>query len=65
MTKKQKRFKSKPWLSKGIKISINNKNKLYKTCKKSNDQVLFEKYKIYRNILTRIKHRAREKYYAE
>ena len=64
-SRKQKRFFHKPWISKGIKVSIRTKNNLFKKSKTTNAPGDAEKYKIYRTILTRIKLRAKHNYYSE
>ena len=54
MSRKEKRIKSKPWLTKGILISIKNKNKMYKSHiqdKSTKFNFLYEQYK---NLLTRV-----------
>ena len=65
LSRKQRRFFNKPWITKGIKISITTKNKMFKLSKSSLDPNIVEKYKMYRNLLTRLKFRARNNYYAE
>ena len=65
VSKKALKFVSKPWITKGLKISIKNKNRLnFKLRKKYTEKA--EKYfKRYRNILTKLKKRAFNLYYAE
>ena len=65
LSRKQKRFSSKPWISKGMKTSIKTKNKLYALSKKTNDPIDIRKYKKFRNILTNIKLRSKYDYYSE
>ena len=53
-TRKEKRLRLKPWISRGLLKSIQTKNRLFKQLqKKREDSVLKNKYKIYRNILNR------------
>ena len=63
--KKALKFITKPWFTKGIKISITNKNRLrYKLKNKYSEES--EKYfKTYRNILTNLKTKAFNMYYTE
>ena len=65
MSKRGLKFISKPWLTRGLKISIKKKNKL--RCKLKNKySVEAEKYfKRYRNILTKLKTKAFNNYYTE
>ena len=42
MSKKQKRFKTKPWISKGIRTSIICKNNMYDNCKKQYQDLLLK-----------------------
>ena len=53
-TRKQRKLMNKPWITKGILISIKNKQKLYAKCYKSGSE--FEKwlYKTYANKLTKV-----------
>ena len=55
MTRREKRIKAKPWLTKGILKSINTKSKLYKIEIKNKSNQLSSYYKRYRNLLTRVK----------
>ena len=64
LSRKQRRFFNKPWITKGIKISIRTKNKMFKMSKTSSEPNLVEKYKVYRSILTRLKTKAKNNYYA-
>ena len=65
VSKRGLKFISKPWLTRGLKISIKKKNKL--RCKLKNKySVEAEKYfKRYRNILTKLKTKAFNNYYTE
>lgn len=49
VSKKELRFKSKPWITPGIQKSIKIKNNLYKKYIKSNLMYFFTKFKLYRN----------------
>lgn len=65
LSRKQKRFFNKPWITKGIRISIKTKNKMFKLSKRSSEPSVVEKYREYRNLLTRIKIKAKNSYYAD
>jgi len=54
VTISQNSYKSKPWLTNGIRISCANKRKLYLTYKNSNDPNHKEYYKKYCQILTTV-----------
>ena len=63
VSRKQKRWQKKPWLTKGLIISIKNKQRLYKTYFLTGNE--FEKsfYKKYSNKLTRVKNLSKKHYY--
>ena len=64
LSSKQRSFFNKPCTTKGIKISIRTKNKMFKLSKTLSEPSLTEKYRLYRNLLTRLKNRARINYYS-
>ena len=61
-SRKETKLKNKPWLSKGILISIQQKNLSYKRALKLNDSNTWEQFKVYRNKLTHIKEYAKRLY---
>ena len=61
-SRKETKLKNKPWLSKGILISIQQKNLLYKRALKLNDSNTWAQYKVYTNKLTHIKEYAKRLY---
>ena len=61
-SRKETKLKNKPWLSKGILISIQQKNLLYKKALKLNGSNTWAQYKVYRNKLTHIKKYAKRLY---
>ena len=63
ISNKRKRNPDKPWISRGLKKSINTKFKLYKKSKKSGNLDDNLKYKKYLNVLTRTKQNAEHLYY--
>ena len=63
LSKKQIKFKSKPWITKGIKISITTKNKLFKRYIKTKNNDHQSEYKKYRNKLSKLLKLSKEKYY--
>ena len=58
-SRKGKKLKNKPWLSKGILKSIQQKNLLYKKALKLNDSNTWAQYKVYRKKLTHMKEYAK------
>ena len=63
LSKKQIKFKSKPWITKGIKIFISTKNKLFKRDLKTKKYDHQSEYKKYRNKLSKLLKLCKEKYY--
>ena len=65
LPKRVLKFISKPWFTRGIKVSIRNKNKLHAKLKKryTEDGEIY--FKRYRNILTKLKFKAFNKYYSD
>ena len=61
MSRKQKKIKSKPWVTKSIYESIRLKNIMYKTHYLSNDDARKREYKIFANKLTKTKALAKKK----
>ena len=59
-SRKQKRFDKRPWLTKGIRVSIDRKDDLYSLSKI--DPSLIPRYKKYSNMLAKIKKRAMLEY---
>ena len=55
LTKRERKLKEKPWITKGILTSIKSKNKLYKDSLKTKTDESIRIYKKYRNKLTHIK----------
>ena len=63
-TRKEKKLKLKPWLTPALLKSIQTKNKMFKRLHKNSDNlVLTEKYKAYRNALNRLLRLAKRNYY--
>jgi len=54
-SRKQKRIQQNPWLTKGLLISIKNKQKLHKTLFLNGNDFERSLYKKYANKLTRVK----------
>ena len=61
----QKRAIIKPWITKGLKVSIKKKNNLFQISKKINDQKFTDEYKSYRNLLTLLKNKSHDNYYKD
>ena len=65
LSRKQKRFRNKPWITKGMKVSIKTKNKLFKMAKQSDDYDVLQKYRAYRDLLSKVKLKARHNHYSD
>ena len=69
LTKKQAKTNLKPWLTKGIKASINNRNKFYNMYVRSKNEtiklVYHNKYKIYRNKIVDLIRKSKTNYYKQ
>ena len=65
MSRKLRKLKSKPWITKGILSSICTKNCRYKSHYILGDETRKHVYKVYANKLTKIKTLAKKNYYAE
>ena len=64
LSRKEKHFRQKPWITSAIKKSIKTKNKLYRLKLKNPSNATFARdYKIYRNKLTHVKEHAKRLYY--
>ena len=64
-TRKERKLKTKPWLSSSLLCSIKTKHKLYKSICKTYDETKYKNYKTYRNVLNRTIEKAKQKYYNE
>ena len=65
LSRKERRYFYKPWITSAIKVSIRKKNKLFIKSKRNKDPVYAQEYKTYRNMLTRTKRNAYENYYRD
>ncbi len=63
LSKKQKCSLVKPWITKGLKVSIAKKNKLYKSYLRNRNEYFHLKYKLYRNKLKHLLHISKKSYY--
>ena len=63
LSRKQYKSFTNPWLTTGILISIKHQQKLFREYITKNSAVKAQMYRKYRNILTRIKERAKVNYY--
>jgi len=63
-SRKEKRIKSKPWLTQDILKSINKKNQLFQNFLKTKDnEKIHAEYKSYRNLLNQTIDKAKSNYY--
>ena len=63
LSRKQRRLKSKPWITKGLFISIKKKQKMHKTHYINGSPVAKSCYKMYSNTLTKVKELAKKLFY--
>ena len=63
MSRREIKLNAKPWITKGILISIKTRNRLFKSCYQCQDPVKIEYYKKYPNKLSRIKALAKQQHY--
>ena len=64
-TRKERKLKTKPWLSSSLLCSIKTKHQLYKSICKTYDETKYKNHKTYRNVLNRTIEKAKQKYYNE
>ena len=65
LSRKESKFYSKPWITEGIKTSINDKNRLYRRYLKRRNNYSHCKYKSYRNKLNHLIKISKRNYYKE
>ena len=65
VSKRQLLLSAKPWITRGIKISIKIKNSLYKSYLKTKNNYYFSKYKFYRNKLKHLIQVSKKTYYQQ
>ena len=64
-TRKERKLKTKLWLSSSLLCSIKTKHKMYKSICKIYEETKYKNYKTYRNVLNRTIEKAKQKYYNE
>ena len=63
-SRKERKIRSKPWISRGLLKSIQTKNRLFKQLLRNRDNsISSSKYKTYRSTLNRLLRRAKSNYY--
>ena len=65
LSKKQIKTMKKPWLTKGILKSIGEKNKTYKKFVNTKNKTLYNKYKVYRDLLNTLIRKSKKKHYMD
>ena len=65
LSKREVKIKSEPWITFGIRVSIQVKNKLFKKFLRTKSPYYHAKFKHYRNILNHILRISRKQYYNE
>ena len=65
LSRSERRYYKKPWLTDALKKCINKKNLMYRLSKRKNDSKITLEYNQYRNILTNLKRKAKDNYYKQ
>ena len=65
LSKREAKFRSKPWITHGIRKSIKTKNKLFKQYITKNSQSIHSQYKVYRNKLKHVLNVSKKLYYKQ
>ena len=65
LSNKENKSKIKPWITKGIRKSINRKNKIYKKYVKNKNENTYEEYKKIRNKLNHIIRESKRIHYSK
>ena len=65
LSKKQRSFLIKPWITKGLQVCIAKKNKLYKLYIRNRNAYYWSKYKLHRNKLKHLLDISKKLYYNE
>ena len=65
LSRKQQKLQSKPWITKGILISVCHKRKLYKSHFLAGTEIQKRFYKKYLNTLTKVKTASKKIYYRQ
>ena len=63
LTRKQQELEQKPWITKGILISIHVKSKLYRLFKNTQRSDVYRKFKTYRDTLNSLIRKSKKQYY--
>ena len=63
LSKKEKKVQSKPWITYGIRTSIQIKNTFYKKYLKTKYQFYFDRFKFYRNKINHLTRICKKQYY--
>ena len=65
LTRKESKFQTKPWITLGLKVSIANKNRLYRHYLKTRTYYSHTKFKCYRNKLNHLLRLSKTNYYKQ
>ena len=65
LTRKESKFRTKPWITLGLKVSITNKNRLYRHYLKTRTCYSHTKFKCYRKKLNHLLKLGKTNYYEE
>ena len=65
ISNKEKKGLLKPWITRGIKVSIKVRDKLLRKSTRTKSDSLYKEYKYYRNLITRLKKTSFNNYYSD
>ena len=65
ISNKEKKSLLKPWITRGIKVSIKVRDKLLRKSTRTKSDILYKEYKFYRNLITRLKKNSFNNYYRD
>ena len=65
ISKKEKKSLLKPWITRGIRVSIKVRDKLLRKSTRTKCDRMYQEYKYYRNLITRLKKNSFNNYYKE
>ena len=65
ISNKEKKNIIKPWITRGIRVSIRVRDKLLRKSTRTKSDNLYQEYKLYRNLITRLKKNSFNNYYKD
>ena len=69
MTKRERRLQQRPWITKGILISMHTRDRMYKQITLTVDplekRILFNRFKRFRNLIVTLQRKSKSNYFSE